>query len=245
MTEPLQLPQQEHYRWMAPVHVPDLIRLGKDWDGGYIISASSVDTATGMLSFGINDDWSFDQQWSLRKPKDRIHGYDGTISPGRMPPDMQQSYRDFFGDKATHFPVNIGEITYIGQSSLADAWQRLNRDQVFLKMDIEGGEWQMTNAIMAHADHITGMVIEFHNTHRLRELLIATLQTYLQKFHIVHIHPNTSVGYTDNDNFPIVIEYSFLNRQLWTGTQQRWDAWLPALDQPNLPDTQDWRMFWT
>lgn len=244
MTQPLDLPQIDLYRWMAPTQVQDLVRLGKDWDGGYIISERSVDVATGMLSLGINDDWSFDQHWSLRKPRDRIHGYDGTISPGRMPTNLRASYREFFGGPATHFPINIGTVSALGQSSFADAWDRLNCDQVFIKMDIEGGEWQLTESIMSCADNITGMVIEFHNTQVLRDLLITTLGRYLEKFHIVHIHPNTSCGYTENDHFPTVVEYSFLSRRLCDHTQQRWDVWLPGLDQPNLPHTQDWRMFW-
>ena len=241
---PIDLPQSQDYRWMAPVAVPDLVRLGKDWDGGYVLSARSIDSATGMLSFGINDDWSFDQHWVQRKPNDRIHGYDGTISLCRMAADLQQSYREFFGGPATHFPVNIGAISYVGQSSLDDAVVRLNCEKFFIKMDIEGGEWQLTDAIMTHADNITGMVVEFHNTHRLRELLVDVLNTYRKKFHIVHIHPNTSCGYTENDNFPVVVEYTFLNQTLWPHDTQRWDAWLPDLDQPNLPNTQDWRMFW-
>lgn len=241
MTERKQL--SDDVKFMAPVVVPDLIRMGKDWDGGYIISASSVDDATGMLSFGVNNDWSFDQEWRHQKPHDRIHAYDGTISPGRFEPILQASYQHFFGGQAEHFPVNVGVTSCVGQSSLQDVMIRMNRDRVFLKMDIEGGEWQLTDAILAHAGQITGAVIEFHNTHSLRQLFCATIRRYQERFHVIHIHPNTSCGYAQ-DNFPTVVELSFLNRDLWSGTDRRLECHIPELDQPNLPNTQDVALYW-
>lgn len=230
-------------KFMAPVVVPDLIRMGKNWDGGYIISASSVEAAQGMFSFGVNNDWSFDQDWNLQKPHDRIHAYDGTISPGRFDPALRDSYRDFFSTRATHYPVNVGATSHVGQSSWEDAMIRMARDRVFLKMDIEGGEWQLTDSIMAHASAITGAVIEFHNTHNLRDLFVNTIRRYQEKFHVIHIHPNTSCGYAQ-DNFPTVVEISFLNRDLWSGTQQRLECHVPELDQPNLPNTEDVALYW-
>jgi hypothetical protein len=229
--------------FMAPVVVSDLIRMGKDWDGGYIISASSVDSATGMLSLGVNNDWSFDQQWLARKPQDRIHAYDGTISPSRFDPALKDSYRTFFGGAAEHFPINVAATSSTGQTSFDDVMIRMNRDQVFLKMDIEGGEWQLTDSILAHGNKITGAVIEFHNTHSLRPLFCETMRCYQQQFHIIHIHPNTSCGYA-TDNFPTVVEISFLNRSLWSGTDTRKECHVPALDQPNLPNTADVALYW-
>lgn len=236
-------PLPQDLRFMAPVLVPDLTRIGKDWDGGYVISQRSVDTATGMLSFGVNNDWSFDQQWRAQKAHDRIHAYDGTISPTRFDTGLRESYQQFFGGQAEHFPVNIGATTCAGQSSFDDAMIRMNRDRVFLKMDIEGGEWQITDSILAHADAITGAVIEFHNTHNLRQLFCDTIRRYQKFFHVIHIHPNTSCGYAP-DNFPTVVEISLLNRDLWSGTDTRLECHLPDLDQPNLPNTDDVALYW-
>jgi len=41
--------------------VEDLIRLGKDNDGGYLVTRSSILKATVLVSLGINDDWSFER----------------------------------------------------------------------------------------------------------------------------------------------------------------------------------------
>jgi hypothetical protein len=241
MTKRLPLPLD--LKFMAPVIVPDLVRMGKDWDGGYVISAQSVDQAQGMLSLGVNHDWSFDRDWHQRKPQDRIHAYDGTISPSRFHADLQQDYRDFFGGRAEHFPVNVGSTTCVGQSSFDDVMMRMNRDRIFLKMDIEGGEWQLTDDIASHARAITGMVIEFHNTDRLRPLFLGTMRRYQEQFHIVHIHANTSCALAQ-DNFPTVVEISFLNRDLWAQDEIQYECHQPDLDQPNLPDTEDIALFW-
>jgi hypothetical protein len=229
--------------FMAPVVVPDLRRVGKDADGGYIISERSISAAQGMLSFGVNNDWSFDQQWHQLKPKDPIHAYDGTISPGRMSDELRQSYRDFFGGVATHYPVNVAAATQTGTSGFDDIMIRINRDSLFIKMDIEGGEWQLTDSILQHAGKITGMTIEFHNTYRFRELFCDTIQRYQQHFHVIHIHPNTSCAYAD-DNFPTVVEISFLNRSLWSGTDTRKECHCPDLDQANVIGTNDVALYW-
>jgi hypothetical protein len=241
MTQRLPLPPDLDF--MAPVIVPDLVRMGKDWDGGYVISMRSVDKAQGMLSLGVNHDWSFDRDWHRRKPQDRIHAYDGTIRPSEFDANLRQDYRDFFGGPAEHFPVNVGSTTGVGQSSFDDIMMRMNRDQVFVKMDIEGGEWQLTDSIIGNASSITGMVIEFHNTGRLRPLFMDTIRRYQEHFHIVHIHPNTSCVLAQ-DNFPTVVEISFLNRDLWNQLQVRYQCHRPDLDQPNLPNTEDIALFW-
>lgn len=229
--------------YLAPVKVLDLVRMGKDHDGGYIISDRSVGTADGMLSFGVNDDWSFDQHWQTRKPQDKIHAYDGTVSPTKMSDALQRSYQQFFGGPAEHFPVNVASTTGLGQASFDDAMIRMNRDRVFIKMDIEGGEWQLTDAILGHSNHITGMVIEFHTTDRLRELFLRTIARYQEQFHVIHIHPNTSCPLA-LDHFPTVIEISFLNRDLWSVTEIRYECHLPDLDQSNVPNTDDVALYW-
>jgi hypothetical protein len=231
-------------RFLAPIMVPDLRRMGRDNDGGYVISDRAVQQAQGMLSFGVNDDWSFDQQWRDLKPQDRIHAYDGTISPSRMTPDVRHSYREFFGGLAEHFPVNIASTPGLGQSSFDDAMLRMNRDSVFIKMDIEGGEWQLTECVLTHAAAVTGMVIEFHNTARLRPLFCDTIRRYQEQFHIIHIHPNTSCDYAD-DGFPTVVEFSFLRRDLVPDPHTRLRCHIPGLDQANVAGTDDVALFWT
>lgn len=230
-------------RFMAPVQRDDFVRLGRDHDGGYIVPSKCLAVSHGLLGFGVCDDWSFEQQWHVRQPECKIQVYDGTVSPARMQPDLLHSYRDFFGDVAQHFPVNVGATSNSTQTSFQDAMIRMNRVPVFVKMDIEGSEWQMTDGILQHADSITGLVIEFHKTDTLRSLFYHTVRRYQEHFDVVHLHANTSCGLA-SDGLPKVIEITFLHQDFRQDTKIRLHCHLPGLDQSNINGTEDWALYW-
>jgi hypothetical protein len=52
---------------LHPILVKDLIRVGKNADGGYVLSASQIKKTEILLSFGICDDWSFEADFCKRQ----------------------------------------------------------------------------------------------------------------------------------------------------------------------------------
>jgi hypothetical protein len=58
-----------------PIAVDDLVRVGNDHDGGYILSKRQIAQTHILLSFGIRDDWTFEEDFSRRKQA-RIYSYD-------------------------------------------------------------------------------------------------------------------------------------------------------------------------
>jgi hypothetical protein len=62
-----------------PIEVNDLIRLGREYDGGYVLSNSQVRNTEVLLSFGINDDWSFEVDFLNRKNV-ALYAYDYSVS---------------------------------------------------------------------------------------------------------------------------------------------------------------------
>ena len=46
---------------LKPKHTYDLIRLGQDNDGGYIVEKQSTKKSKNLVSFGLADDWSFEK----------------------------------------------------------------------------------------------------------------------------------------------------------------------------------------
>jgi hypothetical protein len=66
-------------RW-RPVAVDDLIRVGRAHDGGYVISGRCVDATRVLVGMGINDDWSFEEDFQRRNPDIRVIGVDGSVS---------------------------------------------------------------------------------------------------------------------------------------------------------------------
>ena len=57
----------------------DLIRVGKKNDGGYLVSKFDVEKSDILISLGISDDWSFEEDF--QKIKDVIiFAYDGSVN---------------------------------------------------------------------------------------------------------------------------------------------------------------------
>jgi len=59
-------------------HKTDLIRIGNAGDGGYVIPASALDEVEHLVSIGISDDWTFEEEAARRSPAIRIDGYERT-----------------------------------------------------------------------------------------------------------------------------------------------------------------------
>ncbi len=64
---------------LRPIAYENLIRIGRSNDGGYVIPEKIFSICDGLLSYGINKDWSFEKDFWKRSPKATIHCYDQTI----------------------------------------------------------------------------------------------------------------------------------------------------------------------
>ncbi|GHT25208.1 hypothetical protein FACS189430_11500 [Bacteroidia bacterium] len=62
-----------------PVKVDDLIRVGRNADGGYVISSQQIEKTDFLLSFGINEDWSFEEAF-LKKKTAVLYAFDYSVS---------------------------------------------------------------------------------------------------------------------------------------------------------------------
>ena len=62
-----------------PKHLYELIRVGKNGDGGYLIEKKSLEDSKSLISFGISTDWSFEKDFYDLNPIS-IHAYDHTIT---------------------------------------------------------------------------------------------------------------------------------------------------------------------
>ncbi|MEE3034972.1 MAG: hypothetical protein VX325_03915 [Bacteroidota bacterium] len=65
---------------LIPIEINNLVRVGRDNDGGYIIPKSVFNLCDGLLSYGINKDWSFEKDFIKENPKAIVHCYDHTLN---------------------------------------------------------------------------------------------------------------------------------------------------------------------
>ncbi len=63
-----------------PVKTNDLIRIGRNRDGGYIISKRVINKTENLIGMGISLDWSFEKDFKLKNKNIKIFAFDYSIS---------------------------------------------------------------------------------------------------------------------------------------------------------------------
>ena len=242
-----QLPN--NLKWLCPINC-ELIRLGDPTDGGYLVPQLVVDKADSLLSLGLGENWSFDEDWHRLRPSDPIHLYDGEKTkrgfspPDRVwnrtqPLDLISMYENFFVDQRRHWVENIGLER--GDTSFATAITRLNGNATFLKMDIEGGEYPIIGDILRHRHKIIGIAAEFHSVNTNREQFQTTILHLKAEYDIVHMHANITLpvgpeGLTEG------LEITWLRKDLSTNRTLRHRVYhdLDKCNFLNFPDFEYW-----
>ena len=67
------------FNFLKPYEVNDLIRLGRNEDGGYIVSESIIKSSNYLLAFGMGADWSFEEDFLKLKKNNKVEIYDHTV----------------------------------------------------------------------------------------------------------------------------------------------------------------------
>jgi hypothetical protein len=65
---------------LRPRRLSDLIRLGGEGDGGYVVNETAIRLSRYLLSFGVNIDWSFELEFLNRNPNVTMFCFDPTVS---------------------------------------------------------------------------------------------------------------------------------------------------------------------
>lgn len=258
-----------------PVETP-LLRLGNEFDGGYVVSKAGLDHSNHLLSFGLCNDWTFEVDFLQRKGNQPdfggIDAYDPTLTGWFLTKRTARyfgrrfrlkkisnmgtwsSYRSFFrlaqvrhhhhwiGKHAgSGNPIDSGRIR--PTSDLVDCLFMVRDDaRVYLKIDIEGSEYEILEQIAELSHRVSGISIEFHDFGesylKHRDLFVALNE----KFHVVHVHAN-NFGGIDRNNRPTVIEVSYIAKRLLKQVNSS-TRHLPIdkLDMPNNRKAQDYRI---
>jgi hypothetical protein len=242
--------------WLIPTDV-ELIRVGDNTDGGYLIPKVALDQANALLSLGLGENWTFDEHWHNLHPEDPIHIYDGTLTkesfakawpngplPGFNRPepfDPVKMYEEFWNskDNLRHYVEMMGNKR--GQTNLKTCLDRLHSDNVFVKMDIEGGEYSLISEFIEHKDRIVGIAAEFHDLVTSPKQFAQAYFQLREHFELVHLHGNITFqagpeGLTDG------IELTFLRKDLCDSTEKRYKIY-HELDRSNVLNFYDFE-YW-
>ena len=144
------------------------IRLGTKGDGGYVVVDNNLDGYTGLMSLGIDKDISFDIDFH-EISGGKVHQYDGTIDG---PPSLIDGSRFFK-------KMVYGADDFTDEDDLGE--------RRFLKMDIEGAEWNLLPTM--DLTKYEQIAIEIHG--KWFKNSFEPLKHLTEHHNIVHVHGNS------------------------------------------------------
>jgi hypothetical protein len=214
--------------FLHPWSPAQLVRLGQDYDGGYLVDQRDVAASAALLSFGLNDDWSFERDFLRLRPVP-LHAYDATLKPGYLIKRLWRSlrrlktheiagsvrslvdYPRFFSADRHHYRAYVGHEGVPGFVSFAAVMRTLDEalrgpSGIFVKIDIEGSEYRILDALVEHGRRFSGLAIELHDV----DIHLAALERFIGRFplKLVHVHANNYAPVTGG-GMPLVIECTF------------------------------------
>lgn len=212
----------------------DLIRIGGNADGGYLIPNDLEDIDT-CFSPGVSTTSDFENDLTKKGIKCFLADYSVEAPPIDNPLfDFEKKYLGIDNDD-----------TYI----TLERWvtqKAPEKNEFLLQMDIEGSEYP----VIFHTSEDTFskfriIVIEFHGldtilTKEGYELIRLSFSKLLKNFEIVHIHPNNCRGsaYYKDLVIPRVMEFTFLRKDRITHKTPAKNFPNP-LDRKNVANHQD------
>jgi len=251
------------YLFLAPKPPQDLIRVGGPNDGGYVTSKSIVLDSSCLLSFGISYDISFEYDFvklsSVTKP---VYMYDKTTHPYSskyiisrilhsikfISPNPMLSYIRFLfklkyllNSRSFLFKTNVTNSNGPDEITISNILMKIPfKEGIFLKIDIEGNEYELLPDITKHITSFSSVVIEFHEVSLYFELITNFVKDLsLSGLWLDHLHVNNYGGISET-GLPNVLELSFsrsMNRE-----SQVMNLPHPNLDSPNSPLRLDYEI---
>jgi hypothetical protein len=197
------------------------VRIGKVYDGGYVIAEIPNIRYSCLLSGGISNDISFEEEF-IRKYQTKCYAFDGTINS--LP---KQSVINFT-------KKNIGAQNNNTTTNLHEFLD--SNDNIFVKMDIEGGEFPWLKSLSSkQMDKISQISIEFHNPFT---------QDIFNKFtnHVlIHFHGNNCCGkrWFNKVQIPNVFECTYIHKKYVTEKIKNNVPIPSSLDMPNIYNRPD------
>lgn len=216
--------------------ISDLVRLGQNNDGGYVVNKSALTDSEILYTYGVGWTYEFEKQYCNMFKDNKVFMYDPTIEPLENLEKNIEFYQlglHGYSEGKTSFNAHLNTNGH-------------HNKRIFLKIDVEGSEYDFFRFVtMDTLENVTGMAIEFHNLQNNLSNMLHILDKLKQLFLVTHIHGNnhTSMLIIDNDYpFPSTAEISLINKKLLKVEKSVTRNYpLMGLDFPNatsLPDQE-------
>lgn len=196
-------------------------RLGRDYDGGYVVPRELVMYVSHLASCGIGADMSFESDLLARNKECTATLYER---------DRFTAYTDVPTSRFTFVRQALGK-DYGVDRILA------NHRRVLLKVDVEGAEYDMLyrDGAFLGLSGVSVFVLELHNAATCPQA-VRLLEDILREMTLFHVHGNSYSKCVDTPygKIPNVIELTFVARDLGGDRYRPVSPYpVPGLDMPN------------
>jgi len=196
------------------------IRIGKEYDGGYVIADLPINYEQ-LISAGVADDISFEEEF-VEKYNTSCIAFDGTVNS--FPATTKN---------ITFIKKNIGTINDAETTNLT-----MKNGKYFLKMDIEGAElsWIRSLEFLDYEQ----MVIEFHFPFSYEDTFV--FEKLNVNHYLIHFHANNCCGVRVHNNIliPNVFECTYLNKKYFKNPPLLNTECIPSsLDRKNVISNEE------
>ena len=253
------------YSFLKPIKNPNLARIGRNEDGGYVVDFEIIKNCNTLITFGLGPDWSFELDYIKKNKKIKIYMYDYTVSSYPYIKDIWKYFRRLITLRAKFEAVsnrikylynylaflNSKNVTFFKEkitfpvqnkkdADVEKVFSRIDfNEDVILKCDIEGSEFEIIDQIVNFSDRIKMLIFEFHWLNNNEEVFFNSVKKLQKNFDIIHVHGNNHVSKTDT-GLPIALEITLLNKKYSPKKiEYKYEFPIKDLDFPNNPTKQD------
>ena len=188
-----------------------LIRVGSSNDGGYLMFKPMSPSCT-VVSLGIADNMDFEIELVNEKLVSAIFCFDGSIA--RLP-----EHHEAIDFKSKFIKVNESENSL----SLSQVLAGIDGEELILKIDIEGDEWDVLDGLtQPELNRFSQIIGEFHglgscNSDQGVRKMADLLQRISIDFHLVNSHANNWASFRiiQGIAIPDVVELTFIRKNIF------------------------------
>jgi hypothetical protein len=265
------------FEFLRPIAIKEKIRLGPKKDGGYVVYDRILKDTTVLLTYGVGWEVGFEEHFN-EVTGSKVLMFDPTmfgkyildvkrLKKLYLKGEIRDSYKylrfvlRMWNDlrqlrKQQIFFINEGIASTKGEKydTFKNHLKRyhLINQQILLKMDIEGYEYQIFEDadIYQQLNGVNQIIIEFHDLHRLFFRFKAIVEKLKLDFEIIHVHGNNCGGqfyFNDparDERIPVpkVLELTFVKKGkilVKDIVNEKIVYPIEGLDYPNRPKFND------
>ena len=220
------------------------MNFGRSGDGRYILPVELIENSTSntLLSFGICDDISFEEDFNKQFPKINIFCFDPSIS--KLP---SENYKLNFYQLGLSGKTNKRKKLYTLNSILENC--KISAESNFIvKMDIEGYEWDFLKKMdyLKFNIHILTMELHFLSIGTIKKFMLFPFYFYkryinirrlCEEYYVFYVHANNvHYCFLDKLAFPSLLEITFVKKSIFT-TKIKEE--IKTISSPNIINRRD------